>query len=55
MIDNLPLADCSVDCVISNCVINLASDKPAVFGEIARILKTTSPDLYFSIGIAGGC
>src|SRR5512142_782426 len=29
-IDKLPLADGSVDCVISNCVINLASDKPAV-------------------------
>jgi SAM-dependent methyltransferase len=38
-IDNLPLPDASVDCVISNCVINLASDKPAVFREIARILK----------------
>jgi arsenite methyltransferase len=38
-IDNLPLADGSVDCVISNCVINLAADKPAVFREIARVLK----------------
>ncbi len=38
-IDNMPLADESVDCVISNCVINLASDKPAVFREIARVLK----------------
>jgi len=38
-IDNLPLADASVDCVISNCVINLAIDKNAVFREIARILK----------------
>jgi SAM-dependent methyltransferase len=38
-IDKLPLADDSVDCVISNCVINLASDKPAVFREIARVLK----------------
>ena len=38
-IDNLPLADASVDCVISNCVINLAPDKPAVFREIARVLK----------------
>ncbi len=38
-IDSLPLADASVDCVISNCVINLASDKPAVFREIARVLK----------------
>jgi arsenite methyltransferase len=38
-IDRLPLADASVDCVISNCVINLAEDKPAVFREIARVLK----------------
>jgi SAM-dependent methyltransferase len=38
-IDKLPLPDASVDCVISNCVINLAPDKPAVFGEIARVLK----------------
>jgi len=38
-IDKLPLDDNSVDCVISNCVINLATDKPAVFREIARVLK----------------
>ncbi len=38
-INNLPLRDASVDCVISNCVINLAPDKPAVFREIARVLK----------------
>ncbi len=38
-IDRLPLADNSVDCVISNCVINLAPDKSAVFREIARVLK----------------
>src|ERR1051326_1065201 len=38
-IDELPLADNSVDCVISNCVINLAPDKVAVFREIARVLK----------------
>lgn len=38
-IDELPLPDASVDCVISNCVINLAPDKPAVFREIARVLK----------------
>jgi SAM-dependent methyltransferase len=38
-IDKLPLADGSVDCVISNCVINLAPDKQAVFREIARVLK----------------
>ena len=38
-IDTIPLPDASVDCVISNCVLNLALDKPAVFREIARILK----------------
>jgi len=38
-IDALPLADNSVDCVISNCVINLAPNKSAVFREIARVLK----------------
>jgi arsenite methyltransferase len=38
-IDRIPLPNASVDCVISNCVLNLAPDKPAVFREIARILK----------------
>jgi ubiquinone/menaquinone biosynthesis C-methylase UbiE len=38
-IDKLPLPNASVDCVISNCVINLAPDKRAVFREIARVLK----------------
>ena len=38
-IDRIPLPDASVDCVISNCVLNLALDKPAVFREIARVLK----------------
>lgn len=39
MIDKLPLADASADCVISNCVINLAPDKGVVLREVARILK----------------
>jgi arsenite methyltransferase len=38
-IDNVPLPGASADVVISNCVINLAPDKRAVFREIARILK----------------
>lgn len=38
-IDKLPLEDATADIVISNCVINLAPDKPAVFREIARVLK----------------
>jgi SAM-dependent methyltransferase len=38
-IDKMPLPDASVDCVISNCVINLAPDKTAVLREVARVLK----------------
>jgi len=38
-IEALPLADASVDCVISNGVINLCPDKSAVFAEAARVLK----------------
>jgi arsenite methyltransferase len=37
--ETMPVEDSSVDWVISNCVINLSPDKPAVFGEIARILR----------------
>lgn len=38
-IENLPLADASVDLVISNCVINLSPDKPRVFAETFRVLR----------------
>ncbi|MEI7744380.1 MAG: arsenite methyltransferase [Chloroflexota bacterium] len=38
-IEAIPLPRGSVDVVISNCVINLAADKPAVFAEIARVLR----------------
>ncbi|MGW3994327.1 GNAT family N-acetyltransferase [Amycolatopsis sp. NPDC004772] len=38
-IERVPLPDASVDVVISNCVIALSSDKPAVFAEIARVLR----------------
>jgi ubiquinone/menaquinone biosynthesis C-methylase UbiE len=38
-IDNVPLADASVDVVISNCVINLAEDKAAVIREAYRVLR----------------
>jgi SAM-dependent methyltransferase len=38
-IERMPLPDASVDVVVSNCVINLAPDKDAVFREIARVLK----------------
>ena len=35
----VPLPDASVDVVISNCVINLSVDKPAVFAEMFRVLR----------------
>jgi len=38
-IENLPVADNSVDVVISNCVINLSPDKERVFKEVSRVLK----------------
>jgi ubiquinone/menaquinone biosynthesis C-methylase UbiE len=38
-IEDLPLADSRFDCVVSNGVINLSADKPAVFREAARVLK----------------
>lgn len=38
-IEHLPLADNSVDVILSNCVINLSPDKPQVWREIARVLK----------------
>ncbi|MFG0299792.1 MAG: arsenite methyltransferase [Phycisphaerales bacterium JB047] len=38
-IEHLPVADNSVDVVMSNCVINLALDKQGVWNEIARVLK----------------
>ncbi len=38
-IESIPLPAGSVDVVISNCVINLAADKAAVFREIARVLR----------------
>ena len=38
-IEELPLQDSSVDVVISNCVINLSTDKPTVLTEIYRVLK----------------
>ena len=38
-IEHLPVADASVDVIISNCVINLSLDKDQVWREIARVLK----------------
>jgi SAM-dependent methyltransferase len=39
VIEQIPLPANSVDVVISNCVINLSTDKPAVLAEIGRVLK----------------
>ena len=38
-IEDIPLADASVDVVISNCVINLSADKRQVLREAARVLR----------------
>ncbi len=39
LMEDLPVADASVDVVISNGVVNLSPDKPRVFREIARVLR----------------
>ncbi|MEO5375862.1 MAG: arsenite methyltransferase [Alphaproteobacteria bacterium] len=38
-IEHLPIADATADVIISNCVVNLSPDKPAVFREAFRVLK----------------
>ena len=45
-IERLPVDDNSVDLIISNCVINLSPDKPAVFAEMHRVLK---PGGHFAV------
>jgi ubiquinone/menaquinone biosynthesis C-methylase UbiE len=39
-IERLPVADASVDVIMSNCVLNLSPEKPAVLGEAARVLRS---------------
>jgi SAM-dependent methyltransferase len=39
-IEDIPLPDGSVDVIISNCVINLSTDKPAVFASAHRVLRS---------------
>ena len=46
LIEELPVESGTVDYVISNCVINLSPDKPAVFREMARVLK---PGGHFAV------
>ncbi len=41
-IENMPPPDSSVDVIISNCVINLSTDKPRVFREAFRVLRPGS-------------
>jgi arsenite methyltransferase len=38
-IEQIPLPDAAIDVIISNCVINLSTDKPAVFAEMQRVLR----------------
>ncbi|KAL4819349.1 S-adenosyl-L-methionine-dependent methyltransferase [Aspergillus spinulosporus] len=70
-VTSIPLTDSSADCIISNCVINLVpkEEKPAVFAEIARLLKPggrvaisdilarkpLSPALMSNIALYVGC
>jgi SAM-dependent methyltransferase len=68
-IEALPLPAESIDVVISNCVVNLAADKGAVFAEIARVLRpggrigisdivaddALSPELRAERGSYAGC
>jgi SAM-dependent methyltransferase len=42
-IEAIPLPDRSVDVIISNCVINLSTDRPAVFAESFRVLRPGGP------------
>ena len=39
-IERIPLPDASIDVIISNCVINLSTDKPAVFAQMHRVLRS---------------
>jgi arsenite methyltransferase len=68
-IEHLPVADASVDCIISNCVVNLSPDKPQVFREAHRALRPggrmlvsdlvltrpLSPELRENVALYVGC
>ena len=68
-IEHLPVADASVDLIISNCVVNLSPDKPQVFREALRVLKSggrmlvsdlvltrpLSPELQNNVDLYVGC
>jgi SAM-dependent methyltransferase len=68
-IEHLPVADGTVDAIVSNCVINLSPDKPQVFREAHRVLKSggrllvsdlvllrpLTPELQKSVDLYVGC
>jgi SAM-dependent methyltransferase len=68
-IEHLPVADASIDVIISNCVVNLSPDKPQVFREAFRALKPggrmlvsdlvltrpLSPELQNNVDLYVGC